>query len=238
MISARKLRFRLQHKKGCFMPRTVIRFTARPTKAFTLIELLIVVAIIAILAAIAVPNFLEAQVRAKISRCKSDMRSMATAIEAYAVDFTKYPFSSGINTNTMAVEYQNTQMNSVHKWLAPCVTTPIAYITTIPTDLFATSQEPQPLARHYFYSYLEGEKHRDLTPAWPGPGNAFENRLQFFGPWVIWGCGPDMDRTDLSPAAIGGPASTDWHLGYYDPTNGTQSNGDIYRSQAHSNLGS
>ena len=37
-------------------------------KAFTLIELLIVVAIIAILAAIAVPNLLEAQVRAKVAR--------------------------------------------------------------------------------------------------------------------------------------------------------------------------
>src|SRR6188768_3789796 len=60
-------------------------------KAFTLIELLIVVAIIAILAAIAVPNFLEAQVRAKVSRARTDMRSVATALEGYAVDNNKYP---------------------------------------------------------------------------------------------------------------------------------------------------
>jgi prepilin-type N-terminal cleavage/methylation domain-containing protein len=55
-------------------------------RAFTLIELLIVVAIIAILAAIAVPNFLEAQVRSKISRVKSDLRTLATAIESYMID--------------------------------------------------------------------------------------------------------------------------------------------------------
>ena len=58
---------------------------------FTLIELLIVVAIIAILAAIAVPNLLEAQVRSKVSRAKADMRSLATGIEAYAVDYNRPP---------------------------------------------------------------------------------------------------------------------------------------------------
>ena len=57
----------------------------------TLIELLIVVAIIAILAAIAVPNFLEAMVRSKISRVKSDMRTIGLTIEAYIVDNNSYP---------------------------------------------------------------------------------------------------------------------------------------------------
>jgi len=56
-----------------------------------LIQLLIIVAIIAILAAIAVPNFLEAQVRSKVSRVRSDLRSLATGIESYYVDWNTYP---------------------------------------------------------------------------------------------------------------------------------------------------
>ena len=59
--------------------------------SFTLIELLIVVAIIAILSAIAVPNFLEAQTRSKVSRVHADTRSIATAIEMYCTDHNTYP---------------------------------------------------------------------------------------------------------------------------------------------------
>ena len=58
---------------------------------FTLIELLIVIAIIGILAAIAIPNLLNAVQRGKQKRSMSDMRTMATAIESYAVDNNFYP---------------------------------------------------------------------------------------------------------------------------------------------------
>src|SRR5215472_6888870 len=58
---------------------------------FTLIELLIVIAIIGVLAAIAIPNLLNAVQRGKQKRTMSDMRALATAVEAYAVDNNAYP---------------------------------------------------------------------------------------------------------------------------------------------------
>jgi general secretion pathway protein G len=71
---------------------------------FTLIELLIVIAIIGILAAIAIPNLLNAVQRGKQKRSMSDMRTMATAIESYAVDNNFYPAatcpSQSITTGT------------------------------------------------------------------------------------------------------------------------------------------
>jgi type II secretion system protein G len=63
----------------------------RKQKGFTLIELLIVVAIIGIIAAIAIPNLLNAINRGRQKRTMADMRSIATAVESYQVDFNFYP---------------------------------------------------------------------------------------------------------------------------------------------------
>lgn len=87
-------------------------------RAFTLIELLIVVAIIGILAAIAVPNFMNAQTRAKVSRAVSEQKTLAEACFMYALD------------NNLNVKHSDA--TDAHDGL----TTPIAYMNSPDWDEF------------------------------------------------------------------------------------------------------
>ena len=64
-------------------------------KGFTLIELMIVIAIIGILAAIAIPQFSAYRKRSYNSAAQSDLRNAATAQEAYFVDFQIYTSTIG-----------------------------------------------------------------------------------------------------------------------------------------------
>ena len=62
----------------------------RSESGFTLIELLIVVVIIGILVAIAIPKFSNSKERAIISQMRSDLRNMVTAQESYLADAAAY----------------------------------------------------------------------------------------------------------------------------------------------------
>ncbi len=64
---------------------------------FTLVEIMIVVAIIALLAAIAVPGFLRARKRSQASRIINDLRLIDSAVDQYAIETNK---TSGASVNT------------------------------------------------------------------------------------------------------------------------------------------
>ncbi|MBI2265816.1 MAG: prepilin-type N-terminal cleavage/methylation domain-containing protein [Armatimonadetes bacterium] len=71
----------------------------RRIKGFTLIELMIVIAIIAILAMILVPNFLKARAQGQYSACQSNAKNIATALEMYSTDNDgHYPVSGATGT--------------------------------------------------------------------------------------------------------------------------------------------
>jgi prepilin-type N-terminal cleavage/methylation domain-containing protein len=65
---------------------------------FTLVEIMIVVAIIALLAAIAVPNFLRARKRSQATRILEDLRLIESAVDQYAIETQKtsgFPLAFG-----------------------------------------------------------------------------------------------------------------------------------------------
>ena len=66
-------------------------------KGFTLVEIMIVVAIIALLAAIAVPGFLRARKRSQASRILNDLRMIDAAVDQYAIE-TNRSTNNTVNT--------------------------------------------------------------------------------------------------------------------------------------------
>ena len=186
-------------------------------RGFTLIELLIVAAIIAILAAIALPNFLEAQARAKTAREWSDMRSLATALEAYAVDQNAYPSHGEILANsTIHVPAILAGINTM-EFTPASLTTPIAYCSSLPNDITLRGIG----GVRQFYGYI-GTTCMEAILIRNGRWDSAKNLDARYGGWRLYAGGPDGDKGKDMKLSI-----------LYDATNGTISNGDLVRSQRH-----
>jgi prepilin-type N-terminal cleavage/methylation domain-containing protein len=66
-----------------------MKLTLHKSRGFTLVEIMIVVAIIALLASIAVPNFLRARKRSQATRILEDLRLLDEASDQYAIETNK-----------------------------------------------------------------------------------------------------------------------------------------------------
>lgn len=178
-------------------------------KAFTLIELLIVVAIIGILAAIAVPNFLNAQTRAKVARVKGDLKAVGSALEMYRLDQNGYPQGPGADLLILITE----------------LTTPVSYISNVNmldpfggADKFSygSSFELQTCYKYFNFKYNAEEPSR----TWIGRAGLQNRSMEGY---LLYSFGPDKAQTALEWYAAG-----EGNRGMiYHPTNGLISHGDI-----------
>ncbi len=175
--------------------------------AFTLIELLIVVAIIGILAAIALPNFLNARIRAKVAKAHSEQRTLANAFESYFADCGTYPPT----TATSANYYEG------YRYL----TTPIPYLHAFLMDPFETKYVNN-RGNDYdtYYEFMVTNRRGDARRNFSGGNMKFDMfNIECVGPDGIDTFKPTPDYPSHPP-----------NFQFYDATNGLRSSGDILRA--------
>ncbi len=196
-------------------------------RGFTLIELLIVVAIIAILAAIAVPNFLEAQVRSKVSRARADIRTLATGLEAYRLDWHRYP--------PCGSRWQKTPPTWNWFYINETLTTPVQYITNA-RNMRDPFRDQNAVTAQWEWAF----RYANTWETWGTIGSSYYSILMnnYMGEWMLYSAGPDHRSSLWTPGDSHSGYRTD--LGYpcypipYDPTNGTASIGDVQRTHKDS----
>lgn len=194
-----------------------LSFSLDKSKAFTLLELLIVTGIVLILAGLAMENYQRALVAAKISRVRSDLRIIAGGIEAYAVDHGRPPRMADFKIYGDP-SFDVIAGSDVRGVMSKALSTPIAYVANahmvdpfMANELGASIDE-----RIYTYHDIAAMRLAEPESAfWPEAENQY-------GAWRVGSVG--VDRT--------------YYHGFrnsaqlpYDPTNGTVSYGNLWHTQ-------
>jgi type II secretion system protein G len=131
-------------------------------RGFTLIELLIVVAIIGIIVAISMVNMINAIQRGKQKRSMADMKTLATAIEAYATDWNFYPAAAGF-TLPSGLSLPTSTLGTVSASLTP------TYLRVVPlVDGWASyfTYAASPARGDFALGSAGADGALDSTPVW------------------------------------------------------------------------
>ena len=206
--------------------------------AFTLLELLVVVAIITVLAAIAVPNALEAKTRSNVALAKSNGRTVTNAISTYRVDWGAYPPGRAVIPSDPLGLLATSQLT--------LLTTPTAYVSAPAfVDPFGHSQG------RFISTFRSSTPSEKTDFPIPTLGNPQRSSVYISYPWFASLTGNPLIAVEGSAVISIGPDQSDSFGAFYpfdakalprlagffgvntpvdslyDPTNGTLSGGDI-----------
>jgi prepilin-type N-terminal cleavage/methylation domain-containing protein len=179
---------------------------------FTLLELLIVIAIILVLISIALPNFLVVQTRAKVCRARAELRTACVAIESYQADWKDYPIYDGVE-KSLPKPVPN---DGGPHFLPYNLTTPVSYLEVVFEEIFHQQNQygntgMDPLPVHPFKYFT-----KELNPKFVAKREqAVFGKTPTAREYVVWAVGPCNDCNKGLLA--------------YNPTNGTDSTGDLMR---------
>jgi len=211
-------------------------------KGFSLLELLIAIAIISIITAIVVPNLMSANIRAKVSGVKADMGSIAIALEDYKVDYGEYPKDSRFSRDTTGyasdiiaqpnqafdgdggTDSDDNDAIGLGYLVYPKTDFEPTYLKRIAGDPFNNSGKEDwngtSGAHNHHYLYYTGKW--DSVSGTSVDCTSSDDSPQY---WALVSYGPDKDK-DITSYANAKKAVADG-TNLYNPDNGIVSSGDI-----------
>jgi len=207
---------------------------------FSIIEVLVCVALIGLLTAVAIPNFVRVQTQATVAQAKADLAGLKSGLEAYKVDLGEYILATGSNSCLVPFgDYRNGFQPTFER-----LTTPVMYVRDtvqfrdafLPTGLYTgvsfntlerppEGSIPAESLKHYYY---HARNIKD-SAVWDQP-EADEVKTVWY---ILESSGPDQNHhmmyqilnqmthdTSINRARVA--------MAFYDPTNGTMSRGSIW----------